>query len=325
MTGRKLPELVVVAPMRRDGRERQPADAVHLAAAERDLHVGGPFVAGHDPVLRAEQVLHRQRELAECSGLRGSAEDRLLDQEIVELADPGRLGDAAGAGALVHVADPGELRRLVSRRRIAEDRLGDRRRRERRHHRAVAWRDVVEPVRCDHAGGADHVLHHHRWLARDVAAEMARQHAAVDVVAAADLVPDHERNRLAFVEVGNRIGRGRRGTKNYATPKLTTRQAATANGKVCLRIIALPNARAGRNRSNYKANATAQVAQIATGPGSSQRARGVLARKSVADGIDPCAIGLGRTGAGSAGSRFASFGSHATRLPATKVPLSLLN
>ena len=37
---------------------------------------------------------------------------------------------------------------------------------------------------------------------------MARQHAAVDVVAAADLVPDHERNRLAFVEVGDRIGRG---------------------------------------------------------------------------------------------------------------------
>src|ERR671921_866117 len=67
---------------------------------------------------------------------------------------------------------------------------------------AVLRRDVVEPVGEAEAAGALHVLGDDRRIARDVLAEVARDQAAVDVVAAADARADDHLDRLAFVEVG---------------------------------------------------------------------------------------------------------------------------
>ena len=80
------------------------------------------------------------------------------------------------------------------------ERFGDQARIERGDDGAVLGRVGVEIAHRRHAGRARHVLHDDVRIARDVAAEMARQQARILVVAAAGRIADHERDRLAFVE-----------------------------------------------------------------------------------------------------------------------------
>jgi len=69
---------------------------------------------------------------------------------------------------------------------------------------AVLGRDRVEVVGGAQAAGARHVLHHDIGIARDVAAEMARQQARDDVVTAARPVADDQIDLLALVEILHR-------------------------------------------------------------------------------------------------------------------------
>src|SRR5262249_9010266 len=59
--GLEVAGLVVVAPERGDGRHRQPADAVHLAALDRHLDACRSRIARHHLHLDAEQVPDRKR------------------------------------------------------------------------------------------------------------------------------------------------------------------------------------------------------------------------------------------------------------------------
>ena len=69
-----------------------------------------------------------------------------------------------------------------------------------RDHRAVLRRHVVEPVGRREAGDPDHVLRDEVGIAGDEAAHVPRQHAAVEVEAGPDLVPDHHRQLAAGIE-----------------------------------------------------------------------------------------------------------------------------
>ena len=65
---------------------------------------------------------------------------------------------------------------------------------------AVLRRGGVEIAHRRHAGGARHVLHDDVRIAGDVAAVVPRQHARIDVVAAAGGIADDQRHGLAVVE-----------------------------------------------------------------------------------------------------------------------------
>src|SRR5262249_19541064 len=71
---------------------------------------------------------------------------------------------------------------------------------------AVLGRDVVEKIGGAQAAGAGHVLRDDRRIARDVPAEVARDHASVGVVAAPGAIADNEGDVAAAVEIGERIG-----------------------------------------------------------------------------------------------------------------------
>ena len=66
---------------------------------------------------------------------------------------------------------------------------------------AVLGRGVVEIVHGVEAAGARHVLHHHRGIAGDVPAHVPRQHARIDVEAAARREAGQDVDGLALVEI----------------------------------------------------------------------------------------------------------------------------
>src|SRR5690606_16510845 len=61
------------------------------------------------------------------------------------------------------------------------------------------------------AAAARHVLRHDLRLARYVIAEVTREQSSVSIVPTAYAIADQELNRLALVEIGNRLGSGRTG------------------------------------------------------------------------------------------------------------------
>src|SRR5262249_60603968 len=61
-------------------------------------------------------------------------------------------------------------------------------------------------VRGAHAAGAIHVLHHHDWIARYVAADMPADDARVEVVAAAGAEADDKVDGAAAIEIGDALG-----------------------------------------------------------------------------------------------------------------------
>src|SRR5262249_22465330 len=97
--------------------------------------------------------------------------------------------------------------------------------RERADHGAVLRRRVVDVDRGAHAAGAFAVLRNDVGLARDVLAEMARDEPAVEIVAAADAVADHQRDVLAAVAILDAVGAGRIG---HAEDKSEQRQGGAS-------------------------------------------------------------------------------------------------
>jgi hypothetical protein len=96
-----------------------------------------------------------------------------------------------------------ELRALAA----AEQWLYHHARRETGNGGAVLGGDIVEIVDRLEAAGSRHVLRNEPWIARDVAAHMARERPRIDVIAAAGAEADHHLDGLAGVEIG--LGRGR--------------------------------------------------------------------------------------------------------------------
>ena len=86
----------------------------------------------------------------------------------------------------------------------AEQRRNHRRARQ-RNDGAVLGRDVVDMACGAQAAGARHVLHHDARLPGNVLAEIVRDHARVEIEAAAGRVAGDQRHRLALVEVRDRV------------------------------------------------------------------------------------------------------------------------
>src|ERR1043166_7557183 len=95
------------------------------------------------------------------------------------------------------------------------------------HRGAVSRRDVVEIAGRHRAGRARHVLHHERRIARDKAAEVARDEPRIGVVAAADRGADQHRDALAFVELFHGLRRGGQGHEPRTSPGKRKTQSAT--------------------------------------------------------------------------------------------------
>src|SRR5262249_29490285 len=74
---------------------------------------------------------------------------------------------------------------------------------------AVLGGDIVQVVGGTESAGGRHVLWHDRRIARNVVAEVSRDRARINVVAAADRSRDDEADLLALVEIGDCIGAGK--------------------------------------------------------------------------------------------------------------------
>src|SRR5262249_58092852 len=71
------------------------------------------------------------------------------------------------------------------------------------------------------------VLNDDAWIAGDMLADVAREHARIDVVAAAGSVADDQIDPLALVEIGNVVGARRRHGEHERTEPQDTEQPAT--------------------------------------------------------------------------------------------------
>jgi hypothetical protein len=73
-------------------------------------------------------------------------------------------------------------------------------------HGAVLRRHLVHELGGDKTAGARHVLRHDDRVARNVPGQELGDQAAVQVIAAARAIADQHAQRLAAVEIGNRVG-----------------------------------------------------------------------------------------------------------------------
>jgi hypothetical protein len=86
-------------------------------------------------------------------------------------------------------------------RAIAEQRIDHRAHEQRADDGAVLGRDIVDVCRCDVARGARHVVDDDAGITGNVFADMARDHSAVEIVAAAGRRGDDDGDGLALVEL----------------------------------------------------------------------------------------------------------------------------
>jgi len=70
---------------------------------------------------------------------------------------------------------------------------------------AVARRHGGEPVRRLHTHGARHVARDDGGLARDMAADVTGEQPRAQVIVATRSGRDHHADRLATIEIGNRL------------------------------------------------------------------------------------------------------------------------
>ena len=173
------------------------ADAVDLAAVDREDHVRRRGEAGDQLELRAEQAVERARIRIGAGADAGIADDRLVLQQIVEGLHLGAAVHEADIGFGRRRAEPGHLERIESRAGEPADRSERRVARDDAHHAAVLRRHRVDVIRRIEAAAARHVLRHHVGLARQVLADVAGDDAAPLVIAAAGPEPDHHRHVAA--------------------------------------------------------------------------------------------------------------------------------
>jgi len=194
-----------VGPCRHHARQRPAAAALNLAAFEREADVIAAGIAGDDLELGAEHGVEHRGELIGVVTGAGRADGERLRQHILEFADAGGSQRDADADLVIGAADPGEFRGVVSRARFAEQRIERGAPAGGANHAAVARRSTVEIIGQPQAAGAFHVLRHDGGIARDVAAEMARDQPGVKVITTADAVADLQIERFSPVEIGRAL------------------------------------------------------------------------------------------------------------------------
>jgi hypothetical protein len=68
---------------------------------------------------------------------------------------------------------------------------------------AIFGRDLIDIVRGNDRAGTRPVLHDDRRLTRNMPSQVTRYRTRSEIVAAADIRPDHDINRLSLVELSN--------------------------------------------------------------------------------------------------------------------------
>ena len=206
-------QLAVANPfrlLRLGARPFPAAGAIDLAALHRQRDVERALVAGNDAHRRAGRGPHHVGEVVHGVAGRHAAQHDLLGHRLLERPHLRLVVGDADAGAAVGGAEIGDLGRVEHRLRlVVEQRADDGAGRHRADRQPVLGRDLADMDAGLGAARARHVLHHHVWIAGNVAAEMPRHRARIDVEATAGIVADHEVDGLAGVVVlGGRRSRG---------------------------------------------------------------------------------------------------------------------
>ena len=195
---------------RRHARPALAAAALHLAALHRQIDLPRAGIAGHDLELGAEQVLEQFGEVAGRCAVRRGADDQLLLEHLGEALHRRAGAHQADIDVLVGVADVVELAHVVGGAgAAAEQRLDHRAHEQRADHRAVLRRGVVDVRGGDVARRARHVADDHVRVAGQVLADVPRDGAGIEIVAAAGRRGGDDSDGLAAVEL--RDGLLRRG------------------------------------------------------------------------------------------------------------------
>ena len=176
---------------------RTLADPVDLAALHGQEHVGRCRKAGDDLELHAEQCIERLRIGVGAGADAGVAHDQLRIVEILERLHLGGIGGDADIRLGRGRSEPGDLGRIEARSGGPGDRPQGRVARDDPHHAAVLGGEIVDVIGGHEAAGARHVLRHHRRIARQVLADVAGDHAAPQIVAAAGPETDQHLHVLA--------------------------------------------------------------------------------------------------------------------------------
>src|SRR5262249_60336046 len=150
------------------------AASIDLAALDRDHDLGGAVVAGHELHLQLEHLAQYDREHVAVGAGTGGADDERLRPHVLPGLDAGARPEGANADLVRYAAQPVVLRGLVLRAfAAAEQGIEEGAAREAAEAQAVLRGDAVEVVRRLDAAGAGHVLHHDRWVARNVLRDVA--------------------------------------------------------------------------------------------------------------------------------------------------------
>ena len=146
----------------------------------------------------------RLRADARCAG------NDLMAVQIGDRMHPAARRNDASVVIAVHVTQPGELAAVKLNLRRLVDFLLDRRAPHHADVGPVLRQRIVELIGERHAAGGRNVLHDDVRITGNIFAEMARQRANVDVVAAAGAVRRTQRKRMRLVELRCVLaGRGR--------------------------------------------------------------------------------------------------------------------
>ena len=189
-------------------------------------------VAGHDLELDAGERAEHARVDGRTRRRPGRAHHHLALLEIVEGAQV--LGpEAAGRDLGVEAAEPDEAARVEARILRIDQRLDGVDRVRHAEHRAVLGRDRREIVGRLERARARHVLEHDVRVAGDVLADVAGEHAQVELEGRARPIADHRLHRPALVEFFRTLlrSRGRCGGEQCGNGKRAGRAESTHQGR----------------------------------------------------------------------------------------------
>ena len=158
-----------------------------------------------DLELRAGETVEGKRQYLGIGTGAGAWNQQLVLLQIGESLDLRRMPRHCQADVAVHAAEPGEFERIDVDLVLAEHRLERQAAPDRAHDGAVLGRNPVDVLFDLEPTGTQHVLHNDDWLARNVVAEVACQHAGVNVVGRAGAGKDQHGQLAALVELLDRL------------------------------------------------------------------------------------------------------------------------
>ena len=204
-------DLLVPQPVRMRRHDRAPrpvGQPIELAPLHGERSLGGVAVTADDLEPGADQVIERGRNEARSVGRHRAGHQELPVLGLLDRLHRRGVPDHRHGRGRDDAADPGELDRIELAR--AAQHLAERQRVEKHAERgAVLRRDAGHITGSLDAAAAQHGLEHDRRIARNVAREIGREHAGIEVVAAARRETDIEADALAAIEIGDRIGERR--------------------------------------------------------------------------------------------------------------------